>query len=179
MKKHDEGYVLAYVMVVVAVMAAISASVSAIAVRNIQTQQNAVQRMQDKYEAEGEIEKIVAELNSVSISETDNKTSVNDAKTAFDEKLTEVCNRYNSETAKLPQSVVTSLNGSKLTCTFNVESVNDSITVKTEITLESEIKQEKDVYVVEKPALTYLSYEADATETTEPTTEPSAGGGTE
>lgn len=62
-RKDTGGYALLYVMVVVAVVCSIVMIISASAVKNYQTQQDSVARMADKYAAEGEIEKILAEMN--------------------------------------------------------------------------------------------------------------------
>lgn len=170
MKKHNEGYVLAFVLIVVAVLALISTAVSTVAVRNMESQQAAVKRMQDKYEAEGVIEKIVAELSNIEVFEA------TDVKTEFDEKLTEICGRYpTTETGKLTKSVQPEWDGSSvLTCTLTIESANDSSLIKTDIKLESEVSRINDKYTVEKPVLTYISYK-----TTAQTTEPSEGGAAE
>ena len=62
MKKHDEGYVLAYVMVVLAVLMVIALSVMSVSLTNMERQRADIQRMQDKYTAEGAIEKAIAIL---------------------------------------------------------------------------------------------------------------------
>lgn len=180
MKKHDEGYVLAFVMVVVAVLSLISLAVSTMAVWNVEVQQKAVERMQEKYEAEGNIEKIIAELGSLTVTETDSKTSDTEAVNAFNTKLKTLCEKYNSDAGRLPQDLVTVLNETELQCTFSIESAHGSTTVKTKIILKAEVKQENGKYVVGNPSLTYDSYETDSTaETTAPTTNPSDGGATE
>jgi len=56
MKKHNEGYVLAMVMCVIAVLAVVASAMLGVGLRNVQTQQAAVKRMQAKYEAEGQLE---------------------------------------------------------------------------------------------------------------------------
>lgn len=101
MKKHDEGYILAFVLIVVAVLALISTAVSTVAVRNIETQQNAVVRMQAKYEAEGIIEAVLAQLND---STFDHSKS---AEEAFKEKIEGIC----SSAPKITEGVQISVNG--------------------------------------------------------------------
>ena len=59
MKKHDEGYVLAYVMVILAVLMVIALSVMSVSLTNIQRQRADIERMQDKYAAEGAIERAI------------------------------------------------------------------------------------------------------------------------
>lgn len=65
MKKHDEGYVLAYVMVIIAILALIAASVHSVALNNLQKQQVEVEKMQAKYAAQGELEQIIARLDEL------------------------------------------------------------------------------------------------------------------
>lgn len=60
MKKNKGGYVLAYVMIVITVVSAMALAVGSVAVRNLQVQEAAVERMQDLYAAEGEIERFQA-----------------------------------------------------------------------------------------------------------------------
>ena len=60
MKKNNGGYVLAYVMIVITVVSAMALAVGSVAVRNLQVQEAAVERMKDLYAAEGEIERFRA-----------------------------------------------------------------------------------------------------------------------
>ena len=62
MKKNNDGYVLPFVLVVMIVLCIMSASLMTAAFRNLQMQQKFTDRMVDKYAAQGEIEKIVAQL---------------------------------------------------------------------------------------------------------------------
>lgn len=63
MRKNNDGYVLPFVLVVMIVLTIISTSLMTAALRNLQSQQKFTERMVDKYQAEGEIEKIVAQLS--------------------------------------------------------------------------------------------------------------------
>ena len=62
MKKNNDGYVLPFVLVVMIVLCIISTSLMTAALQNLQIQQRFTERMVDKYEAQGEIEKVVALL---------------------------------------------------------------------------------------------------------------------
>ena len=62
-KRNEEGYVLVYVMVVVFVLCAIALALMSGTLRTLQMQETMVRRMQDKYQAMGEIERVVAELD--------------------------------------------------------------------------------------------------------------------
>lgn len=64
MRKRDEGYVLPYVMVIMLVLAIVASSIMAISLKSLKAQQSSIQRMQDQYTAAGEIEKVVALLES-------------------------------------------------------------------------------------------------------------------
>lgn len=60
MKKQNEGYVLPFVLVVTVVLCLVAVAVLSSALDNFTAQQDSIARMQDKYAAQGEIEKIVA-----------------------------------------------------------------------------------------------------------------------
>lgn len=64
MKKHDEGYVLAFVMVVITVLCLIAVLLMPLSLRNLQAQNDSIRRMQDKYAAQGVIETVVAKMDS-------------------------------------------------------------------------------------------------------------------
>ena len=61
-KKHDEGYALVFVLVVMTVLSALAIALMSGALRNLQAQNAAIERMEDKYVAEGMIEAAVSEL---------------------------------------------------------------------------------------------------------------------
>ena len=65
MKKHDEGYALVLVLVVVLVLNIAAMGLMTLTLNNLKTQRNLVDRMVDKYDAQGEIEKVVAQLNQM------------------------------------------------------------------------------------------------------------------
>lgn len=62
MLKRNEGYALTYVLVVLMVLAIIATAVMAPPLRNLQMQQASIERMQEKYIAQGMIEQVVAQL---------------------------------------------------------------------------------------------------------------------
>lgn len=63
MKKHDEGYVLAYVTVVLTLFCLIATMILTSAMKNLNAQQDDIAHMKDQYEAAGMIEKVVAQLD--------------------------------------------------------------------------------------------------------------------
>ena len=64
MKKHNEGYVMIMVLVALVVLSLLCSFVLTNAVRNLHLQKVAAQRMTDKYAAQGQIEKVVAQLET-------------------------------------------------------------------------------------------------------------------
>lgn len=62
MKKHDEGYALALVLVVLTVICIVALSMMSVSLRNVTRQQVNLKHMEEKYAAQGEIEKVVARL---------------------------------------------------------------------------------------------------------------------
>ena len=61
MKKHDEGYVLAYVTVVLLIFCLVATVILTGALRNLQTQQNTNEQMKHQYVAQGKIEMVLAQ----------------------------------------------------------------------------------------------------------------------
>ena len=64
MKKHNEGYALVLVLVVITVLCLVAMAMMAASLKNLQNQQSSIARMEAKYEAQGEIEKVVAKLST-------------------------------------------------------------------------------------------------------------------
>ena len=64
MFKRNDGYALSYVLVVLMVLAIIATAVMAPPLRNLQMQQASIERMQDKYVAQGIVEQVVAQLEN-------------------------------------------------------------------------------------------------------------------
>lgn len=64
MKKHNEGYSLVLVLVVLTVLSLVASFILSFSLRNLQSQTASVERMEQKYAAAGEIEKIVAQLEA-------------------------------------------------------------------------------------------------------------------
>lgn len=62
MKKHNGGYALPLVLVVMAVLCLIATAVLTNARQGLSSQRASIQRMQDKYAAQGAIEQVVAQI---------------------------------------------------------------------------------------------------------------------
>lgn len=71
MRKYNEGYALVLVLVVLIVLALLSSVILTGAQRNLEAQVNSVDYMTAKYKAQGEIEKIIAELEALIAGNTD------------------------------------------------------------------------------------------------------------
>ena len=65
MKKHNEGYTLPLVMVVLLVLAIVAVTIMTTSLKKMQRQQGFIETMKAQYEAQGKIEKIVAELQNL------------------------------------------------------------------------------------------------------------------
>lgn len=88
MKKNNAGYALPYVLVVMTVLCLVSVSIMSGTLRSLQTQQMTIQRMEDRYEAEGKLEKLIAQL----CDETGMKDlEGDDEKKAIEDKVAELC----------------------------------------------------------------------------------------
>ena len=61
--RNDGGYSLALVLVVMAVLATIAVTLTTVVLRNIDNQSKYTQKMQAQYEAQGKLEKVLAELS--------------------------------------------------------------------------------------------------------------------
>ena len=66
MRKHNEGYALVLVLVVLIVLGLLSAVILTGAQRNLEVHRSGVETMQNKYQAMGEIEKIIGALETFS-----------------------------------------------------------------------------------------------------------------
>lgn len=64
MKKRNEGYALPFVLVVMVVLCLVSVSILSFSLKNLQRQQESIDRTKAQYEAAGEIEKVVAQLGT-------------------------------------------------------------------------------------------------------------------
>ena len=64
-KRNEEGFALVYVAIVIVILCTIATAIMSYNLRNLQAQEAMVQRMEDKYEAMGEIERVVAEIETI------------------------------------------------------------------------------------------------------------------
>ena len=69
MRKHNEGYTLVLVMVVLTVLSLLATVILTASQRNLDAHKNGIAYMQNKYLAQGEIEKILGELEKMAITD--------------------------------------------------------------------------------------------------------------
>ena len=69
--KHNEGYTLPLVMVVLLVLAIVAVTIMTTSLKNMQRQQGFIETMKAQYAAQGEIEKIVAQLENLGTEATE------------------------------------------------------------------------------------------------------------
>lgn len=154
MRKSNDGYVLPFVLVVMIVLCIISTSLMTGALMNLRIQQRFTDQMVDKYEAQGEIEKAVAELTRTVI-ELDTLTT--DAiSAAFDNGVDfigvtqEGSPKDGDIDAKNPFDITISLSASSTDTTINCHIV---------LTASPTFNQETSKYAIKITDITYQSYE--------------------
>ena len=64
-KRNTEGYVLAYLLIVITVMGVIAATLMTSTLQVVQAQEHSLVYMKDKYEAMGEVERLMANLCAI------------------------------------------------------------------------------------------------------------------
>ena len=143
MKKNNGGYVLAYVMIVITVVSAMALAVGSVAVRNLQVQEAAVERMQDLYAAEGEIERFQAWVIGKTIDDIKN----------IEGTYPDPVNPLANSTVTVKVTVVTQ--GSPATITVTATANGTTVTAGMTVTFDSS-------KVVTK--ITYTSYNITATQ---------------
>lgn len=65
MRKHNDGYALVLVLVVMVVLCLVALALMSNSLRNLQSQQKSIERMEDKYAAEGAVEILIAKLGKI------------------------------------------------------------------------------------------------------------------
>ena len=154
MKKRQEGYVLLYVVVVIILLSVVAMTISTISLRNLQRQQASLERTQQLYAAEGEIERFVANVESKAL-EVTAAESEDAARTAFGHQMGACCTSGNDITLGTP-----SWDAAGTTCTVTV-TVNGAVAVSAEIEFRLTITEESGQYKITAVAASYLSYTID------------------
>ena len=114
MLKRNEGYALSYVLVVLLVLCGIAIAVMSISLHNLKNQQASIDRMVDKYAAQGMVEQVVAQLENSKTPDT----VVNDA-LSYD-NLTGI---YTIELSPPSENI----NAPTIKCTFTLTSIKKEV----------------------------------------------------
>lgn len=88
--RNDGGYSLALVLVVMAVLATIVTVLLTVTIDNMKVQEKQVERMQDQYEAQGKLEKVLANLSQNQVVELQ---SANAQSAAIAQVIQQFCER--------------------------------------------------------------------------------------
>lgn len=107
--KNDGGYSLALVLVVMAVLATIAVTLTTVVLRNIDNQSKYTQKMQAQYEAQGKLEKVLAELSQNQVVEMQHPMLVVKSEDALKTGITTIC-----ETASVTPEFASDANSLKL-----------------------------------------------------------------
>ena len=146
-KRNTEGFVLAYVMIVIAVVSAITMALTTSTLNVLKAQEQSVERMQDKYEVMGEIEKLAAALQSLK-NPTDSegkllsKSDFDSCEGAFESARLAFSNYLVNDFPFDINSAPHSTEDDSLCLNVKVE--NNSISIETDIIIELDITCEPD-----------------------------------
>ena len=136
------GYALVYVLIVVLVLCAVAVTICTAALENYQAQEDSVRQTQQLYQAEGEIEKFVALAEDVSDVSSLTVSGPYGSEDAAKGKAKEAYENYLTELAK-PQASGYTLtldsgdtgDSDNSSCKFTLTYKNDTVCIKTEISM--------------------------------------------
>lgn len=186
-KRYDDGYVLVYVVVVIVILSILVPAACANSLRNLKAQQASVERMQQLYEAEGQIERFVAEMQSKAVElsgsgYSSDAVAKGAAESAFEEAVNGILNTVlNDSTGFDPDweggqcvvPVTSEVENIKITADIRVTlgiKITPPDTTGTEDGSESEYK-----YKITSCTITYDSYDISASTETKNTGEGADG----
>lgn len=139
------GYALIYVLIVVLVLCAVAVTICTAALENYQAQEESVRQTRQLYQAEGEIEKFVAlaeDVSSLTVSGTyvaEDADTEDAAKGKAKDAAKIAYKDYLTELVKPPDSGYTLTldpdNSGKSPCKFTLAYKNDTVCIKTEISM--------------------------------------------
>lgn len=185
MRKHDEGYTLLLVIVVILVLSILSAALMSMTLGNLKSQRASVNRMTEKYSAQGELEKLVATIENELRSNSANEIQVDQQEITLDPENEELqylqlaVSKWFGETAVEGLSVDEET--TSFTCVLPVTASTEKTTVACELIISGTVKEvEKETEEGQDPSggadvtehtrtfavtfqkLTYKSYEISA-----------------
>ena len=155
MRKNNDGYVLPFVLVVMIVLCIISTSLMTAALMNLRIQQRFTDQMVAKYEAQGEIEKIVAILTRTVI-EPENLTTdaISAAFAAWDDEV-----GVTQEGEEVEDGDIDAEKPFDITISLEASSTDTTINCQIVLAAECTFNQETSKYAIEITDITYQSYE--------------------
>lgn len=155
MKKRDEGYALAFVLVVVVVICLVAVSMMTVSLRNLEAQTASVERMKDKYEAQGIVEQIVSSIDSGF------KCAKLAAEHPVESSLEDHFSKLNSAVKTVKVDVANASGGNSFTAkmTINALSNDGSVQVNAVIAIVANVTEGTNEYIVSNPNVTYISHE--------------------
>ena len=140
--KHNEGYTLPLVMVVLLVLAIVAVTIMTTSLKNMLRQQSFIDTMKAQYEAQGQIEQIVAQLENLGTTAV--KIPLNDLTlTKGKDGEPDILSGSTSAVGGSGENVVT------IKCTIQISA----------ITIEKDVSTTDSYKISEKPTITYTSYE--------------------
>ena len=144
MRKYDEGYALPFAVVVMLVLCLVAVSILTVSLHNLQNQQATIERMQDKYEAQGEVEKAIALI----------ETQVGDF---LHQTYSSVADAQAQLKSKIGMNVEW-LDDESRSCTIELSIAHESVQIDCTIVLEDIITNGTGGGTFQKPTITYESY---------------------
>lgn len=147
MRKYNEGYALPFVVVVMLVLCLAVVSILTFSLQNLQNQKASIDHMQDKYEAQGEVEKTIANVASISSVRYDDLSAAK------------------AEIERLLDQEIVSWNNSD-SCTFHGSVRRGSVEISYAIILDNIIVQDGDGFRIQKPKISYTNYKISYVEAT-------------
>ncbi len=117
--KRNDGYTLAYVVIVLAVIASVAMATMALALMPQKNQHLALERMQDKYAAQGLVEQVVAKLEHTD----DINDVIADYAPTEGEAIPNPCCTIVENSNPITYRIVASSNKTTVTAEFRVEQI--------------------------------------------------------
>lgn len=171
--RNDGGYSLALVLVVMAVLATIVTVLLTVTIDNMKVQEKQIERMQDQYEAQGKLEKVLAELSQNQVVQLSSELGTN-FPAALKKIVKNACSGTDVEMADGENDYTFEFTNEDLTgvlfeepfkVDFKLSAESGSVTVVYEMTLEGNISHSAApeaeaslnnyMYLVTKPVLTH------------------------
>ena len=155
MRKRDEGYALAFVLVVVVVICLVAVSMMTVSLRNLEAQTASVERMKDKYEAQGIVEQIVSSID------LEFKCAKLAVAHPVESSLEYHFRELNSAVKDVEVNVANATEGNSFTAKLVISALSNdgSVQVNAVIAIVANVTDGTNEYIVSNPNVTYISHE--------------------